>query len=69
MTVNEFKAWIDGFGAAINGAPTLDQWDTIKAKLAMVEGNAALVNWGKLSGDRMFSGDQGANRIAAEVRT
>lgn len=45
MTVNEFKAWLEGFDAAINGAPTPEQWETIKAKLATVEA----VNWGKLA--------------------
>lgn len=34
MTINEFKAWLDGFSAAIDGAPTPEQWDTIRAKLA-----------------------------------
>lgn len=58
MTVNEFKAWIDGFSAAINGAPTLEQWDTIKAKLAMVEGNIASMNWGKLYGAGPIRNDE-----------
>lgn len=37
MTLGEFKAWLDGFGAAINGAPTQEQWETIKTKLAEVQ--------------------------------
>lgn len=36
MTIAEFKAWLDGFGAAMNGTPTEEQWKTIKAKIAML---------------------------------
>lgn len=34
MTITEFRAWLDGFGAAMSGAPTEEQWATIKAKIA-----------------------------------
>lgn len=34
MTLNEFKAWLDGYGAAIQGEPTADQWAVIQGKLA-----------------------------------
>lgn len=38
MTLNEFKAWLEGFEAAMNGnPPTADQWSAIKAKLGKVE--------------------------------
>ena len=36
MTLNEFKAWLDGFDAAIKDAPTPDQWSLIKDKLKTV---------------------------------
>ncbi|WP_395543286.1 hypothetical protein [Neotabrizicola sp. sgz301269] len=36
MTLNEFKAWLEGFEAAMGDAPTPEQWKTIKAKLAGV---------------------------------
>lgn len=36
MTLNEFKAWLDGFEAARADAPTAEQWATIKAKLKTV---------------------------------
>ena len=34
MTLNEFRAWFDGFSEAIGDAPTPEQWARIKAKLA-----------------------------------
>lgn len=38
MTLNEFKAWLDGFEAAMFGMPpNAEQWAAIKAKLAKVE--------------------------------
>lgn len=33
MTPNEFKAWLDGFSAAIIDAPTKEQWEIIKKKV------------------------------------
>lgn len=37
MTISEFKAWLDGFEAAMgDNPPNADQWATIKAKLAKV---------------------------------
>lgn len=37
MTVNEFKAWLEGFETAIGGSPpSAEQWAAIKAKLAKV---------------------------------
>lgn len=36
MTLNEFKAWLDGFADAMGDAPTPEQWAKIKAKLAQV---------------------------------
>lgn len=36
MTLSEFKAWLEGFEAAMGDAPTSDQWGKIKAKLAEV---------------------------------
>ncbi|MDX0007793.1 hypothetical protein GOB40_13730 [Sinorhizobium meliloti] len=38
MTLNEFKAWLEGFEAAMGGnPPSAEQWAAIKAKLAKVE--------------------------------
>lgn len=37
MTLNEFKAWLDGFTDAIGDAPTPEQWAKIKAKLDVVQ--------------------------------
>lgn len=36
MTIAEFKAWLEGFGEAMNGSPTPDQWEAIKAKIAQL---------------------------------
>ncbi len=36
MTLLEFKAWLDGFEEAIDGAPTKEQWRKIKAKMNSV---------------------------------
>ncbi|MBB4235081.1 hypothetical protein [Rhizobium esperanzae] len=38
MTLNEFKAWLEGFETAMGGnPPSAEQWAAIKAKLAKVE--------------------------------
>ena len=37
MTLNEFKAWLEGFEEAIDGAPTEAQWKKLKDKLATLE--------------------------------
>lgn len=36
MTISEFKAWLEGFEAALNGPPNEDQWEAIKAKIAQL---------------------------------
>jgi len=37
MTLNEFKAWLEGFEAAFdNGYPSVEQWAAVKAKLGKV---------------------------------
>mgnify|MGYP006921299578 CR=1 FL=1 len=36
MTLNEFKAWLEGFSDAMGDTPTPEQWAKIKAKLATV---------------------------------
>ncbi len=33
MTLNEFRAWFDGFSEAIGDAPTPEQWERIKLKV------------------------------------
>ena len=42
MSVEEFKAWLDGFGESIKGSPTKAQWDKIKLRLESVSGTAAV---------------------------
>ena len=37
MTLNEFKAWLDGFSEAMGEVPTPEQWAKIKQKLGEVE--------------------------------
>lgn len=36
MTINEFRAWLDGFKEAIGEAPTPDQWAKVLEKVATV---------------------------------
>lgn len=36
MTLNEFKAWLEGFSEAMNGAPNKSQWQMILARLEKV---------------------------------
>lgn len=38
MTIAEFKAWLEGFETALTGAPTPEQWEAIKAKIAQLRG-------------------------------
>jgi len=33
MTVGEFKAWFEGFCEAIDGTPTVAQWNRIRDKI------------------------------------
>ena len=37
MTLNEFRAWFDGFSEAIGDAPTPEQWAKIKAKVSSLD--------------------------------
>lgn len=37
MTIAEFKAWLEGFSEAMSGAPTAEQWATIKKKIAALQ--------------------------------
>jgi hypothetical protein len=39
MTINEFKAWLEGFDAAVKTAPTTEQWEQVKRKLETVSEN------------------------------
>ena len=36
MTLQEFTAWLDGFGEAIGDAPTPEQWAKVKGKFATI---------------------------------
>lgn len=42
MTLNEFRAWFDGFSEAIGDAPTPDQWAKIKAKVDALDASVAV---------------------------
>ena len=37
MTLNEFKAWLDGFSASFDDAPNAEQWKAIVEKLNLVQ--------------------------------
>jgi len=37
MNSINFKNWLDGFIAALDGVPTQEQWEEIKTKIAEVE--------------------------------
>ncbi|KAB2708321.1 hypothetical protein [Brucella intermedia] len=38
MTLNEFKAWLEGYSASfVDGAPNADQWAKINEKLGSVK--------------------------------
>ena len=37
MTIQEFKAWLEGFRESIGHSPTPQQWEKILARLAEVE--------------------------------
>lgn len=37
MTIQEFKAWLDGFSHNIIDCPTIQQWKHIKVKIAQLE--------------------------------
>ncbi|WP_266030394.1 hypothetical protein [Brucella intermedia] len=44
MTLNEFKAWLEGYSEAFtSGAPTAAQWEKIREKLGEVKITAASV--------------------------
>lgn len=38
MTLNEFKAWFEGFSEMMEAAPTEDQWKRIKTRVAEING-------------------------------
>jgi hypothetical protein len=37
MTFKEFRAWLAGYSESIDGVPTLEQWQKIKAEIAGIE--------------------------------
>lgn len=37
MTLNEFKAWLEGFSASFDDAPNAEQWAVIQDKLARIQ--------------------------------
>lgn len=40
MTLQEFKAWFDGFTEGMPGTPNKDQWKRIKARVKEINGTA-----------------------------
>ena len=38
MTMQEFKAWFDGFTEAVGGLPTAKQWSRIKERVSEIDG-------------------------------
>lgn len=68
MTLNEFKAWLEGFEAGMCGnPPNAEQWAAIKAKLDTVKQAATpLPNAGRLDHpSRVFYSPLAGNVIAA----
>lgn len=41
MTISEFRAWLEGFSEAIDGAPTAEQWEKIKEKIGTIAAPAS----------------------------
>ena len=39
MTLNEFKAWFEGFSENLGEAPTKAQWKRIKARINEIDGS------------------------------
>lgn len=37
MTIAEFKAWLEGYSAHMNVAPTAEEWKVIKAKIEQLQ--------------------------------
>ena len=68
MTLSEFKAWLDGFSAAIEGAPSPDQWAAIRAKLDTVEAvkfASPLLNYPQgVRANNAYPNNNGACRVA-----
>lgn len=40
MTLNEFKAWFEGFSETMDGAPNEKQWERIKTRVGEINGSA-----------------------------
>jgi hypothetical protein len=64
MTVSEFKAWLDGFSAAINGAPSQEQWEAIKGKLSTITPALGVSRRSRLISHRLSPRRHGINRSA-----
>lgn len=59
MTINEFKAWLEGYEASFaNGAPNDQQWETIKKKLSLVATPATSPSLPTQLVGPMWAGDQ-----------
>lgn len=44
MTLIEFKSWFQGFAAGIGEKPTLEQWEMIKAQVALLNSGPTFRN-------------------------
>jgi hypothetical protein len=40
MTLSEFKAWFDGFTECMDGTPSREQWERIRARVSEINGAA-----------------------------
>ncbi len=45
MDVSEFKAWFEGFTAAMGGAPNGKQWKCIKVRVGQIDGTPTTSQW------------------------
>lgn len=43
MTAEEFKAWLEGFSANIDGAPSKEQWEVVLKKAGEIQTSLAPV--------------------------
>ena len=64
MTVNEFKAWLDGFSYGIGANPTPEQWSLIKEKLNTIVALPTLNNNYIIQNRPVFTPDMPLKPIA-----
>lgn len=54
MTVDEFKAWFEGFCDGIEGSPTVDQWAKIRDKVAKLNSTPKGPVYRDIGGTNLF---------------